>query len=239
MAGTRRASGWRRAGRQTGRRGAGDPAADGVRGTSCGFRSWLGAVSRCRSILKVAQLARRSIAIGPLQHSKSGAIGPSQHCNWPVAAFFLWRNWPVAALQLARRSIAFLLNYTAVSQARNEPPCDPRDRTSMTCPRGIALARLSRISQHARLSANSPSLLDNDSMDRVSVFWRQCTSRLSQARRGCFDSSLNCVETASWFLYILRRNHVYSPPCTKVLLTAGRVCFVEQDGGLCTQLWAE
>eukprot|EP00964_Phaeocystis_antarctica_P021685 scaffold12055_cov63-Phaeocystis_antarctica.AAC.2 len=25
--------------------------------------------------------------------------------------------------------------------ARNEPPCDPRDRTSMTCPRGIALAR--------------------------------------------------------------------------------------------------
>ena len=35
------------------------------------------------------------IAIGPLQHSKSGAIGPSQHYNWPVAA-----------LQLARRSIA-------------------------------------------------------------------------------------------------------------------------------------
>ena len=42
----------------------------------------------------MAQLDRRSIA-----------IGPSQHCNWPVALC----NWPVAALQLARRRV----NYTA------------------------------------------------------------------------------------------------------------------------------
>ena len=41
MAGTRRASGWRRAGRRGAdgpRQGPGERAADGVRGTSCGFR---------------------------------------------------------------------------------------------------------------------------------------------------------------------------------------------------------
>ena len=37
---------------------------------------------------------------------------------------------------------------------------------------------------------------------------------ITSARRGCFefDSSLHCVDS---FLVILRRNHVYSPPCTK------------------------